>query len=96
MGNVNEEILGNALIQVGKKIRAGKCDMSQEQLDAIFSSVEKAVDVMISKEEACSLLGISRSTFDAKVMAGELPEGQHRRGFKEKFWSKRSLYEKGI
>lgn len=89
--NVNDDILGSALIAVGKKVRAGRCEMSQEQMDRIFSEIEKAIDVPVSKEEACVMLGISRSTFDAKVASGELPEGRHRRGFKEKIWIKREL-----
>lgn len=91
MSAVNEELLGNALIAVGKRMRAGKCEMSQEQMDAMFDQIQDAIDVPVSKEEACAMLGISRSTFDAKVAAGELPEGQHRRGFKEKIWFKRQL-----
>lgn len=93
MTAVNDELLGDAFIAIGKRIKAGKCEMSQEQKDRIFSELEQSVDIPISKEQACSLLGISRSTFDARVAAGELPEGRHRRGFKEKIWIKRELYE---
>lgn len=84
-------MLGNALIAIGKRMKAGKCEMSQEQMDAMFDQIQDAIDVPVSKEQACAMLGISRSTFDAKVAAGELPEGQHRRGFKEKCWYKRQL-----
>lgn len=76
---------------MGKRIKAGGCEMSQEQRDCIFGELEKAVDIPISKEQACSILGISRSTFDAKVLAGELPKGQHRRGFKELVYYKRDI-----
>ena len=91
MNATSDEILGSALIAVGKRLKAGKCEMSQEQVECLFEQLMEAVDVPISKEQACSLLGISRSTFDAKVAAGELPQGQHRRGFKEKVWIKRQL-----
>lgn len=91
MESVNDEILGNTLIAVGKRVRVGKCEMTQEQRDRIFTEIEKAIDVPISKEEACAMLGISRSTFDARVAAGELPKGRHIRGFKEKIWIKREL-----
>lgn len=91
MGVVNNDLLGNALIVIGKRIKAGKCELTQEQADEIFSNVQKAMFIPISKESACSLLGISRSTFDAKVAAGLLPEGIHRRGFKEKIWNKNDL-----
>lgn len=91
MGTVNDEILGNALIAVGKRVKAGKCEMTQEQMDQVFNGIQDAVDIPISKEQACSMLGISRSTFDAKVLAGELPKGQHRRGFKELVYYKRDI-----
>lgn len=87
----NNELIGDAFIIIGRKIKAGKCELSQEQSERIYSEIEKALDVPVSKEQACSLLGISRSTFDARVAAGELPKGRHRRGFKELVWFKREL-----
>ena len=91
MSAENNKILGDALIALGRRIKAGKCELSQEQADSIFSEIEKAIDVPISKEQACSMLGISRSTFDARVAAGQLPKGRHRRGFKELIWFKNEL-----
>lgn len=88
---ITSEILGDALIAVGKRVRAGKCEISQEQMDTIFEDIQNAVDVPISKEHACGILGISRSTFDAKVASGELPKGKHRRGFKELVFFRREL-----
>ena len=88
---MDNDLLGNAFIAIGKRIKAGKCEISQEQSERIFAEIESALDVPISKEQACSLLGISRSTFDARVAAGELPKGRHRRGFKELVWIKREL-----
>ena len=87
----NNEMLGDALIALGRRVKAGKCELSQEQADGIFAEIEKAIDVPISKEQACSMLGISRSTFDARVAAGQLPKGRHRRGFKELIWFKNEL-----
>ena len=84
-------MLGDALIALGRRVKAGKCELSQEQADGIFAEIEKAIDVPISKEQACSMLGISRSTFDARVAAGQLPKGRHRRGFKELIWFKNEL-----
>lgn len=84
-------MLGDAFIAIGKRIRAGKCELTQEQSERIFAEIEKALDVPVSKEQACSLLGISRSTFDARVAAGELPKGRHRRGFKELYWFKNEI-----
>ena len=84
-------MLGNAFIAIGKRIKSGKCEMSQEQIDSVFSQIESAIDVPVSKEQAIGMLGISRSTFDSKVAQGQLPEGRHRRGFKEKVWMRRDL-----
>ena len=89
---ISEEILGNAFIAVGKRIKAGKCSMTQEQASLIMDELQKSMDVEVSKEEACAMLGISRSTFDQRVADGKLPEGRHVRGFKEKRWNKKELY----
>lgn len=91
MGAENKDLLGDAFIAIGRRIKAGKCELSQEQAERIFAEIEKAVDVPISKEQACSMLGISRSTFDARIAAGQLPKGRHRRGFKELIWFKNEL-----
>ena len=91
MNAENSIILGEALIALGRRIKAGKCEMSQEQAERLMEEIEKAVDVPISKEQACSMLGISRSTFDARIAAGQLPKGRHRRGFKELIWFKNEL-----
>lgn len=93
MTALNSEILGNALITAGKRIRAGKCELTQEQAEHVMNELMQAVDVQVSKEEACAILGISRSTFDARVLSGIYPQGQHVRGFKELRW-KRSDLEK--
>lgn len=88
---VSNEILGEALIAVGKRLKSGKCEISQEKADSLLSELEDCMDIPISKEQAYTMLGISRSTFDAKVAAGELPEGRHRRGFKEKVYYKSEI-----
>lgn len=91
MAAENNDLLGDAFIAIGRRIKAGKCELSQEQAERIFAEIEKAVFIPVSKEEACGLMGISRSTFDARVAAGEIPQGIHRRGFKEKIWNKKDL-----
>ena len=91
MNAIDNETLGNAFIALGKRIKAGKCEISQERRDVIFREIEESLDIRLSKEQACGLLGISRSTFDARVASGQYPEGRHARGFKEKYWSKRDF-----
>lgn len=38
---------------------------------------------VLSKDEACSYLNLSRSRFDDLVREGKIPRGRKRRGFKE-------------
>ena len=92
MNAENSILLGEALIALGRRVKAGKCEMSQEQAERLMEEIEKAVDVPISKEQACSMLGISRSTFHARIAAGQLPKGRHRRGCKEWVWVKHELW----
>lgn len=54
---------------------------------------EQAVDLMqvlshrmMSKDEACEFMNMSRSSFDALVRQGKIPRGRKKRGFKELFW----------
>lgn len=91
MTAISKEILGDAIIHLGRRIKSGRCELEQEQMDRIFNEIENATDIPVSKEQACSMLGVSRSTFDAKVASGKIPKGRHRRGFKELVWFKREL-----
>lgn len=88
---ITKEVLGEALVAIGKRVKSGKCELSIEQMESIFAEIERSVDIPMSKESACAYLGISRSTFDARVAEGLLPKGKHRRGFKELVWYKREL-----
>lgn len=94
MTAVSKDMLGDLLIVAGRRIKSGKCEMSQEQIERVFGELESAVDVPISKEQACGLLGMSRSTFDSKVASGIFPKGKHRRGFKELCWDKNELIKR--
>lgn len=88
---MDSKTLGKAFISVGKAMERGECSLSEESCDKIFRELSDAVSIPISKEEACSILQISRSTFDARVAEGKLPRGRKRRGFKELYWIKRDI-----
>ena len=77
-----------ALINLANKIEAGNCELDEEQAMNIMSVIGHEV---ISKDEACRHLNISRSKFDSLVADGKLPKGKKRRGFKELCWFRDEL-----
>lgn len=84
-----EQLLSKMLRDTADKIDSGSCNMSDEEIMTAMESMSQFdSNQRISKDQACSLLGISRSTFDSYVRIGLLPRGQKVRGFKEKFWLK--------
>lgn len=77
-----------ALRNLASKIEAGNCELDEEQAMNIMSVIGHEV---LSKDEACRYLNISRSKFDSLVADGKLPKGKKRRGFKELCWFKDEL-----
>ena len=88
MNNMNFERikkeLSKQLTLIAKKIETGNCELTEEQMVNIFSVISTEV---MSKEQACSFLNISRSKFDSLVREGKLPKGRKVSGFKELFWN---------
>ena len=80
--------LSKQLTLIAKKIETGNCELTEEQMVNIFSVISTEV---MSKEQACSFLNISRSKFDSLVHEGKLPKGRKVSGFKELFWNKNDL-----
>ena len=80
--------LSKQLALIAKKIETGNCELTEEQMVNIFSVISTEV---MSKEQACSFLNISRSKFDSLVREGKLPKGRKVSGFKELFWNKNDL-----
>lgn len=62
------------------KIEANTSELSESEAMDIMRVLSHQV---MSKEDACIYLNISRSRFDALVGEGKLPKGKKRRGFKE-------------
>lgn len=72
------------LREVADKIETGNCELSETEAMDIMSVLGHQV---MSKEDACIYLNLSRSRFDDLVREGRLPKGRKRRGFKELcFW----------
>lgn len=76
------------LRETADKIDAGTCEISESEAMDIMSVLSHQV---MSKEDACIYLNISRSRFDDLVREGKLPKGRKRRGFKELVFYKDEL-----
>lgn len=88
MNNFISKFVSKALREVADKIDSGNCELTEEQAMDIMSVVGHEV---LSKDQACSYLNLSRSRFDDLVRQGRIPQGRKRRGFKEKLWFKDEL-----
>lgn len=76
------------LREIADRIEGGNSEISERQAMDIMSVIAHE---SLSKEQACSLLMISRSEFDKRIREGKLPKGRKRRGFKELIWYKDEL-----
>lgn len=88
MNNFLKIAVSKLLRKIADKIDSGNCELNKTQAMEIMSVIGHEV---LSKDEACSYLSLSRSRFDALILEGKLPKGKKRRGFKEKFWYKDEL-----
>ena len=77
-----------ALKETADKIEAGNCELSESEAMDIISVLSHQV---MSKEDACIYMNMSRSKFDDLVREGKLPKGRKRRGFKELVFYKDEL-----
>jgi len=80
--------IAKQLREIASKIEAGTCELTEEQALNLFAVIGTE---LLSKEQACSYLNVSRSTFDNMVRDEEIPKGRKIRGFKELFWNKNDL-----
>lgn len=71
------------LRETANKIESDNCELSDQEMTDIMGIMSHRV---LSKEQACSYLNLSRSRFDDLVREGRIPKGRKRRGFKELIW----------
>ena len=76
------------LREVAEKIDTGTSEITESQAIDVLRVIAHEV---MSKEEACAFLNLSRSRFDDLVREHKIPQGIKRVGFKEKFWYKDEL-----
>lgn len=80
MNNFLLKKIAKELRNLADKIEAGNSNLTEEEAMALLSTCTHEV---MSKDQACSYLNLSRSRFDDLVREGKLPRGRKRRGFKE-------------
>lgn len=88
MNNFLKRAVTKLLRETADKIDSGNCELNEEQAMGIMSVLSHKV---LSKEQACNYLNLSRSRFDDLVRTGKIPKGRKRRGFKELIWFKDEL-----
>lgn len=88
MNNFIKSAVAKLLREVANKIDSGNCELSEDQAMDSISALSHEV---LSKDEACGYLNISRSRFDDLVREGIIPRGRKRRGFKELIFYKDEL-----
>lgn len=88
MNNFLKRAVTKLLRETADKIDSGNCELNEEQAMDIMSVLGHEV---LSKDEACSYLNLSRSRFDDLVRKGKIPKGKKRRGFKELIFYKDEL-----
>lgn len=88
MNNFLKRVVTKLLRETADKIDSGNCELNEEQVMDIMSVLGHEV---LSKDEACSYLNLSRSRFDDLVREGKIPRGRKRRGFKELIFYKDEL-----
>ena len=88
MNNFLKRAVSKILREVAEKIESGNCELSEDQAMDIISALSHEV---LSKDEACGYLNLSRSRFDDLVREGVIPRGRKRRGFKELIFYKDEL-----
>lgn len=83
-----KKIITALLRETADKIDSGNCELSESEAMDIMSVLSHQV---MSKEDACIYMNMSRSKFDDLVREGKLPKGRKRRGFKELVFYKDEL-----
>ena len=70
-----KKIITRLLRETADKIDSGNCELSESEAMDIMSVLSHQV---MSKEDACIYMNMSRSKFDDLVREGKLPKGRKR------------------
>lgn len=86
------KLLSSQLRNIADKLDAGNSNLSEEDLIKSLEILSQGDKTQVmSKEEACKLMRMSRSTFDSYVQLGLIPKGKKQVGLKELTWNKMEL-----
>lgn len=88
MSKLIKSIISKLLRGLADRVDSDTCELNEQQAMEIMSVIGHEV---LSKDEACGYLNLSRSRFDSLVLEGKIPRGKKRKGFKELFWYKDEL-----
>lgn len=80
--------VGDLIIIVGNKIKAGTSEITEDEAIEIMRTIAKEP---ISREGVCDTLNISNNKFYELLDKGIIPKGRKRRGFKELVWYKHEI-----
>lgn len=83
---MNKELatkVGEMLIQVGNKIKAGNSELTEEEAMDVMRII---VHEPISREEVCNEMNINNNKFYDLIALKKIPKGRKRRSFKELYW----------
>lgn len=87
------KVIRNLLLKIIDNIDTGNSNLTEEETIKVIETLKSFTDreLRLSKYQACQYLNISRASFDNYVRSGKLPQGLKQAGFKEKFWTKKTL-----
>ncbi len=83
---MNKELatkIGEMLIQVGNKIKAGNSELTEEEAMDVMRII---VHEPIGREEVCKEMNINNNKFYDLLALNKIPKGRKRRSFKELYW----------
>lgn len=89
---MNEKLanrLGDALIEIGKRFKAGTSEITEDEAIDVFRIVTHEP---ISREQVCDELNVNNSKFYDLLMLKKIPAGRKRRGFKELYWYRDEIH----
>lgn len=82
------DFVGKTLIDIGNKIKEGKCELTDEEAGLILGTVGH---VKMNLDEACKYINLKQSRFRDLVRDGTLPKGRKKPGDSKLYWFKDEL-----
>ena len=81
-------MVGDAVIEVGKRIKAGTSELTENEAIEVLRA---CIHEPMSREQVCDYLNVNNDKFYKLISTGKIPQGRKRRGFKELYWYRDEL-----